>query len=282
MSGCRMQFNLAVIVVAALLGVPGASWSQQCSGTKPSRVGVITGIFAVSEAAAILVRHNDWWTTPSRAFHVTWDESPNKSQDRLLHATASYHASRLGAAAWDWACVSPTAAGWLGAALGLAIALPKEIGDGFHEGKGFSAPDMLWSAGGAVLPALYRSWEPLRALVIKVNYWPSDEFRNRTGSEPQLESDYAGQRYYLAVNPGLLPSRGSAWPDWLGFAVGHSVPHWISAPPVHQWYFTVDINFRGLPIRAEWWGRVAALLDVIHVPAPGIRIQEGAVTVGLF
>ncbi len=270
-------------MVTATLISPSTADAQRCSGARADRSLVIVGSYVAAEAAVIAARHDEWWITPTTDFYFTWDESANKAQDRLLHAELGYQVSQLGALAFDWACFSRTTAGWLGAALGFAIGLPKEIGDGFHEGRGFSVPDMLWSAGGALLPAVHRAWAPSTAIVLKANYWPSDEYRDRTGVEPRLTTDYAGQRYFLAVNPGLLPSRGGAWPDWLGVAVGHSVTHWIPPPPpIHQWYVTLDINARGVPIEGEWWRTFAALLDQIHLPAPGIRIQEGNVRFGLF
>ncbi|MFQ6047036.1 MAG: hypothetical protein ACE5PT_11895 [Gemmatimonadales bacterium] len=249
---------------------------------KTGRVLGMAAAFAGVEALAITVRGDDWWPSPSGRFHVETRPSPSKGQDRLLHASFSYRASKLSWFAWRWACLSETASAWLGAATGIAIGLPKEIGDGFQPDKGFDLADMGWTAAGAIIPALHRTWPETRIVLLKSNYWPSDEFLNRTGDLPQLENDYAGQRYYLAINPGRLSSGAGPWPDWLGFAVGHSVPHWISRPPVHQWYVTLDLNLRGLPIEGTWWRWAAAFLDQVHVPFPGIRIQEGEVKLGLF
>ncbi|NIM52588.1 MAG: hypothetical protein GTO22_25645 [Gemmatimonadales bacterium] len=279
---CR-RGRRALLLLAALGPLPfRAIQPQTCDKLRTDRTALILGAYGVSQAAAIIIRHNDWWPNPSAGFHFAWEPSANRQQDRLLHAALSYQASQLGALAWDWACVPRTTAGWLGGALGVAIALPKEIGDAFQEDRGFSGPDMLWTVGGSILPALHRAWAPARSILVKLNYWPSDEYRNRIGAEPQLESDYAGQRYYLAINPGRLPGGAGPWPDWLGLALGHSVPHWISAPPAHQWYVALDVNFRGIPLRAEWWRTVATVLDQFHVPLPGIRIQGGEVTFGLF
>lgn len=272
---------LLLAALAALAALPAASRAQ-CDGPRAGRIAAIAGAFAAGQTVVIAVRANDWWTTPTRSFHFANLASPSKEQDRLLHALIGYQTAQVGALLWDWACLPPRTAGWLGAALGIAVTLPKEIGDGLHEDKGFSTPDFMWTAGGALLPALHRTWAPSRAAQLKFNYWPSDELRNRTDGLPQLENDYAGQRYYLAIVPGRLPSGAGAWPDWLGVALGHGVPHWISAPPVHDWFVTLDLNWTGLPIRAAWWRRVAAVLDQVHVPAPGIRVRQGEVTLGLF
>ena len=176
----------------------------------------------------------------------------------------------------------PGTAAWMGAALGFALELPKEIGDGLHQDKGFSGPDMLGALLGAVLPAARATWRPARLVSLKANYWPAAELRNRNGRpEPQLESDYAGQRYYLAFSPGAL-GRTAPWPPWLGVAVGHSVPYWASQPPIDEWYLALDLRFESLPVRGAVWRRVAWMLDQIHVPAPGLRLRAGRWTAGLF
>lgn len=277
----RVHFNrAALLALGAMLGAHPAR-GDDCPGARGLRLAGIAGAYLVAEAGGIALRHHDWWTTPTTSFYLTWDQSPSGGQDRLLHAAIGYHTSQLGATAFRWACVGPVAAAWLGFGLGLAVGLPKEVGDGLHQSKGFSVPDILWTALGSAVPAWQRTWAPGRAFSLKVNYWPSAEYRNRQGTQPQLESDYAGQRYFLAVAPGEL-GRGSRWPRWLGLALGHGVPYWASRPPVEQWYGSLDFNFRGLPVRGAWWRRVAWALDQVHVPLPGVRLQQGAWTFGLF
>lgn len=281
MTAPHRVFNFALpLATVAWLTAPAGLVAQACDGVRADRMAVILGGYAVAEAGAIALRHGDWWTTPTTSFHFDAQVSPSASQDKLLHATIGYQTSQVGRLAWRWACVRDPAAAWLGAALGVAIALPKEIGDGLHEGKGFDAPDMAWTAGGALLPALHAIVPPSRVLQLKVNYWPSRELRERTGNLPQLENDYAGQRYFLAIDPGLLSDGAGPWPDWLGIALGHSVQHWITAVPVHEWFVTLDLNLRGLPIQAPWWHRVASVLDQIHVPLPGVRFRAGGARVG--
>lgn len=284
MPGGRSQFNRGVCFAAVLGATPcSAAHAQRCAGPSAERVLAIAGAYAVAETGVILARHHDWWTTPTTAFHIVWnDPSPSKQQDRFLHATIAYQAAQAATLAFDWACLPRSTAGWLGSAFGLAVGLPKEIGDGLHADKGFSAPDIAATAAGALLPGLHRALPLTRALSLKANYWPSAEYRHRSTSLPQLESDYAGQHYFLTLSPGRLPGHGGRWPDWLGVAVGHSVPTWISTPPVHEWFVALDWDLQGLPIRAPWWHKAAVVLDQIHFPAPGLRIVNGNVTFGLF
>lgn len=279
----RLLIQRLAIVLAAMAAATAAHVHAQCAATRWDRVAVIGGGFAVAEGAAIVARGGDWWPEPAGAFHFDARESPSNQQDRLLHAAVGYQTAQLGRLAWRWACVSEPAAAWLGAALGVAVGLPKEIGDGLQPNKGFDVPDMLYTAAGSILPALHQSVPTTRPFQLKVQYGPSDEYRSRMpGGLPQIENDYAGQRYYLAIDPGLLPNGAGPWPDWLGVAVGHSVDAWASVPPSDEWFVTLDVNARGFPIRAQWWRTVASLIDQIHVPMPGLKIHSGEIRLGLY
>ena len=278
----KVHFNRVAPLALALAVAAADAHAATCPASRPLRLVAIAGTYAAGEAALVAIQAHDWWTTPTTSFHVVWDPSANKNQDRLLHAAFAYHASQLGADVFRWACFSQPAATWLGAALGFALEIPKEIGDGLHQDEGFSGPDMLGGLLGAVLPAARATWGPARLVSLKVNYWPSAELRNRDGRpQPHLDTDYAGQRYYLAVSPGAL-GRTAPWPPWLGVALGHSVPYWCTQPPVNEWYLALDLRFESLPLHGGVWRRVAWVLDQIHVPAPGVRLRQGAWAVGLF
>lgn len=270
---------LAALALCALEVSRGAA--QQVAGCSAGRRRVVAATVLGGEAAVIALRQADWWSSRPRSFHVIWGGSPAAGQNDLLHAAISYQVAQVAARAWDWACVSRTGAGWLGAATALAVGLTKELGDGLHA-EGFSGSTLLIESAAATLPALHRQWPATAVLQLKALYWPSSEYRHRTGPLPSLENDYAGQRFYLTLNPARRPGGAGAWPRWLGVALGHGTPTWISQPPSHVWYATLDVDLSGIPVHASWWPVVATLLDQVHFPAPGIRIAAGRVEAGLF
>jgi hypothetical protein len=272
-----------ILVGGCALGVPAAA--QECDGIRGGRAAVIGGAFVAGEALAAAVHPDDWWQGPVGSFRLSWVNdggSPAAGQDYLLHVTASYEASQAAELAWQWACASPMTAAWLGAATAFAVGLPKKIVDGFHL-TGFETAKSLANAAGALLPVVHTRWPATQAVSLKGWYWPSAEFRHRNGAgEPNLLDDYAGQRYYLTFNPARGGIGPAWWPRWLGVAIGHSTPAWVTSAPVHEWYAALDLEWRGLPVRTAWWPKVAAVLDQIHFPLPGVRLRSGAVSVGLF
>ncbi len=275
--------GIAAALLAAWAAAPRDARAQGCAGIRGGRAALIAGAWAAGEAAMAAAAPSDWWTGPPRSFHANWTApggSPAAGQDYLLHVSASYQASQAAGLAWEWACASPVAAGWLGALTAFAVGLPKKVVDGFHD-TGFEAAKVLANAVGSALPAVHRQWPATRAVALKVWYWPSREFRDRAGPEPNLLSDYAGQRTWLSVNPARGGMAG--WPRWLGVAVGHGTPGWVAVWPArHDWYAGLDLDLRGLPVRARWWRPVAAVLDQVHFPAPGVRFRGGDVTFGFF
>lgn len=279
----RQRAGALTVAVVLLLSAsaPVRLSAQRCpSGIRPSRAATITGAFVAIQAAAIAARQDSWWPGRPRSPHVLWGRSNSSGQDALLHGAITYQLSQGAALAWDWACAPRRTAGWLGAATAFAMGVPKELGDGIHA-NGFSGTDVVWSGLGAALPAVHRQWPATRLAQVKVWYWPSRELRTTTGAYPTLETDYAGQRFVLSLNPARNGGAGP-WPDWLGVGIGHSTPSWALQPPSHQWFVTLDVDLRGLPVHTSWWPRVASVLDQVHVPAPGVRIARGRVEAGFF
>lgn len=278
----QSRFN-RVMLVTVLVTPPAAAAGQSCPEVRKDRIAIIAGAYVATQVIVMAARSDDWWNSPSEGFHFARTPSLNKQQDGLQHAWLGYQVSQISALAWDSTCVGYVKAGWLGALTGVAIGLPKEIIDGFH-GQGFSLRQFLWNAAGSTLPAIHRAVPDSRSILFKFFYWPSEEYRNKAPSDfvPQLETDYAGMRFYLAYNPGRRPGGPGGWPAWLGVAMGHSVPYWVNQPPIDEWYFTLDLNARGLPIRAHWWPTVAAVIDQFHIPLPGFRLRGGQIDFGLF
>lgn len=281
-AGCGSRRAVSGLLLLWCVAAPPRLQARDCpDGIRRGRAAAIAGAFVGIQAVTLAVQQDVWWEGRPRGLHFFWGQSNSAGQDALLHSAVTYQLSQGAALVWDWACATRREAGWLGAATGFAMGLPKELGDGIHA-NGFSGTDIMWAGIGAALPALHRQWPATRAVALKVWYWPSRELRTTTGAQPTLESDYAGQRYVLSVNPARGWHGAGRWPDWLGVGLGHSTPSWALTPPSHQWFVTFDVDLRGLPVHTSWWPTLASLVDQVHLPSPGIRIAKGRVEAGFF
>ena len=280
MSGRTAALTLVAVALAA-----APAGAQSSAPACHRRVAVIGAAYVGGWALAAAFHPQEWWQGHPGAFRLNWSEGPSPAvgQDYLLHVGASYEASQAAALGWEWACVPHGTAIWLGAATAFAVGLPKKVVDGFHH-TGFEVAKNLANAVGALVPVVHETWPATRAVALKGFYFPSAEYRNRGGGEPTSPLlDYAGQRYYLSLNPARGGRNVAWWPRWLGVAVGHSATARIADPPArHIWFATLDLEFRGLPVRGALWRRVAAVLDQVHVPAPGVRLMDGRVSLGIF
>ncbi len=103
------------------------------------------------------------------------------------------------------------------------------------------------------------------------------------GELPHLENDFAGERYYLAFAPGRYTGPPEhRWRSPIGGRRRSRHPELDSRTALHEWYLTLDTQFRGIPIRGGAWQKLATVLDQIHFPLPGIRLRDGDVSFGFF
>lgn len=281
-----MRFPAAALVLVAGSVAAAGARAQECRGVRPGRAAAIGGVVAGAWAVGAAVQPDWLWEGAPRNFRLNWaaSASPSAGQDYLTHVGVTYELSQAAGLAWRGACTSPMTAAWLGAATAFAAVLPKEILDGFHD-LGFQVAINLANVAGAALPVVHARWPATRAVALKGFYWPSAEYRSRApGGDPRSPlSDCAGQRAFVSINPARGGIGPDWWPRWLGVAVGHSTTPWVTEyPGTHVWYATLDLEWRGLPVRGRWWRRAAAVLDQVHVPAPGMRLQRGRLAVGVF
>ena len=280
-----MSWRRAALALAVASLAVSSGRAQPCEGVRGGRVAAIGGTYVGAWALAAAFHPREWWKGPPGAFKMNWAEGASASvgQDYLLHIAASYEASQAATLAWEWACVPHKTAVWLGAATAFAVGLPKKVVDGFHA-TGFEIAKNLANGVGALLPVAHQTWPATRAVALKGFYFPSSEYLHRNGGEPTSPIvDFAGQRFYLSLNLARGGLADAWWPKWLGVAVGHSATPRMTPPYArHIWYATLDLELRGLPVRAAWWRPVAAVLDQFHVPAPGVRLMDGRVSLGVF
>ena len=270
---------IKVAGLALVLALPSDGAAQECASTL--RSAVLGGGFVAATSIAVGLSADQWWSEPVEGFRMKWDQSPSREQDRLLHAMAGYGFSTIASELWTWPCLNQGQAAWAGAVTAFLASLPKEIGDGLRPDRGFSLPDFLATTAGAVLPVVHAYSPRFRAFQFKAFYWPSDEYRDRSGATPGFATDYAGQRYFLSFFPARLTTSPSG-PDWLGVSIGHSTRTWITAPPTAQFFLTPEIDLGQLPPAANLPRFLSRFLSILHVPMPGVRLSDGDLSIGFY
>ena len=88
-------------------------------------MAAIGGTYVGGWALAAAFHPAEWWKGRPDAFRLNRvaGASPSAGQDYLLLVGATYEASQAAALAWEWDCVSPGTAVWLGAAVGHSTTL---------------------------------------------------------------------------------------------------------------------------------------------------------------
>ena len=163
--------------------------------------------------------------------------------------------------------------------------MPIEIFDGFSDGYGASAGDLLADAAG---PAFFLgqklAWNEIRI-------HPKFSFR-RTGYaqlRPELlgdnllsevVKDYNGQTYWLSFDVDKF----RAFPAWLNLAVGYGAHDMIYArdrqnqqqgyQPYRQYYVALDFHLTAIRSRSPWIKALLYLLNTVKLPSPALEFTR--------
>ncbi len=217
--------------------------------------------------------------------------------DKAGHAWTAYQLSRVSAATWTSAGLSPRKAAWLGAASAVAFQSIVEIQDGFSAEWGFSWWDMTANAGGAATYlAQELAWKEQR-LHIKLGYWPHNYPAGLEGRRNELFGssvpgrvlkDYNSQTYWISGNISSFFPR-SGWPRWLMLSVGYSSDimlggrnnRWVDKqgqtidrgdlPRVRRYYLSADLDLTQIPTRSKTLRSIFFLFNSVKIPAPALE-----------
>ncbi|MDX1440066.1 MAG: DUF2279 domain-containing protein [Rubricoccaceae bacterium] len=247
----------------------GFSWLQRAEKPEFLRVATVTGIgvgFAVGE----LSRRKQDYRRLTGPFTVENDWSYTRWADKFGHVFFTHYMSQAFGTGYRWAGYSDKQAAVLGAASGFTGMLYYEILDGFGRNENFSPIDVAANGVGASLYA-GRAYVPaLEHIHLKMSFWPTD-------SSCDYTCDYEGQTAWITANPsGLAPNTPLVTlPPWLNLALGYGARD----GDVGQGYETsalyvgLDFEPAGLPIRGKVWEAVVPWLQLVHFPAPALRLS---------
>lgn len=228
-------------------------------------------------------------------FHTFNDwNNADLNSDKLGHIYGGSLFSRTSYKLYEYSNLPETYSLILSTLTSLFFQLQVEYHDAFFEAWGWSWWDFGGDVIGAVYPNLQRLWKPLETVNLKWSYWPSAAYKK--GWYDYWIKDYEGMHYWLTFDVhSYLPEKiDKYWPDWLNLAIGYgtdkiklSKTDWNSfgngGEGDREYYISVDYDLLKI-FKPEpgFWHEVLYILNVLHFPAPAIKLTPKPVFYFLF
>ncbi len=246
---------------------------------------------------SLIALDNAWYDDYERtSFHFFNDGGEWLGMDKVGHAFACYTTAGWGRHLVRWTGASEGASRWIGGSIGLAYLTAVEVMDGYSAGWGFSPWDMVANVSGTALwiaqDALWREQRlKLKFSAHLTAYAEADPELLGGSTAERILKDYNGQTYWLSFNP--LGARSDRWPRWLDLSLGYGAEGMISGSPGDdpeagpaaderrsQFYASLDVDLRRLPVRGKGWRTLLTALNCIKVPAPALEIDSNGNVAG--
>lgn len=280
--------SLALILARAILPMPSLAQERDTSHVSASRLALFGGVTVAAMVTVHVQQQQAWWNGPKGSFWLYNDWKFARGVDKIGHMYGAYVAATAFREGFRWCGLSNRSSLLLGASAALALELYVELEDGFHEIYGFSPGDAMADFLGVGFLLAQETYPVLENFRIKWSYWPSSDLREalRNGENRTFLDDYEGQKHWLAIDPhfALGDNLGRIIPAWLGIAVGYGVEGSIRQRGDAQgaFYIALDYNLRRLSSGEGFLHTLFHALDLVHLPAPGIKIYRKEVRFGIY
>ena len=268
------------------LGTSGAAQSDSTGVNQKRLKTYIIGASAAYSAGLVTLNHVWYKDTERQSFRFFNDNAEWKQVDKAGHVFASFYLSDVSSRALASCNVNARKADLMGALSGLLLTLPIEIFDGFSDGYGASAGDLLADAAG---PAFFLgqklAWKQIRI-------HPKFSFQ-RTGYPAlrpallgdnllsEIVKDYNGQTYWLSFDIDKFTS----FPRWLNIALGYGAHEMIYARdeqnlsqgynPYRQYYVAIDFDLTAIRTRSPLLKALLYLVNTVKLPGPTLEFARG-------
>lgn len=274
-----VAFAFGILIQSAAAQSIEANTSTDTTRSSFSRKDVITYGIVAHSIFTTYVEYQWWWKGDYHPFNIKMEGFLNDytyGVDKFGHVYTSHFYFTALHNIMRWGGYDESTNLWVSTLIPAIYALSIEIGDGFSSYI-FSPDDLgfnLLGIGYGLLQAKYPFFYNFK---IKWSYIPSDGHLN-TFKHP-FSDDYDGHIYWLSVNVhNLLPeSMQSYWPRFLNVAVGYGGNDITRAgqealrTPVRKYAISLDYNLTLLPLEGDTWEVVKNIVDLFHLPAPGVR-----------
>lgn len=264
-----------------------------------TRASIAIGALISSDVALWLYTKQAWYSNPTTKWHTLNDWYNAKLNiDKLGHAHITSGYNKILFYTGQWINLSESEANWSAAAISWLLQFQIELYDAYFIHWGFSWPDLASNTFGAVYPSLQREYPTLRNFNLKYSFFPSSDLKN--GFVDDFINDYKGTTYWFTIHfHDYLPETiKKYYPDWLGIAIGyggeniykndgsynHDSNNNKRGLGAEEWYISFDYDLIKLfkPNKNSFWYGFLDFLNLIHFPAPAIRIKPSTIFYGVY
>jgi len=251
-------------------------------------------------SSSMYLLYQTWYKDYSSSkFHLFNDLNEWKGMDKIGHVTTSLFIAQWLQSVQEIGGLNDRNKNLRSVLVPMAFMTTIEVFDGFSTGWGFSVSDLAANTIGlGIFYAQNKLFEDQRLLLkYSFNASPYASFRpNLLGKSyaEQMLKDYNGQTYWLTYPiSNLWPRKNNQLPKWLCLSVGYGVDGLIGArsnvwvnqqqkfdlsliPRSHEWYLSVDIDLKKIPIRGKAWQLFSSAIRWIKIPAPTLYYNRNA------
>ena len=190
-----------------------------------------------------------------------------------------------------WCGLSKKKASIIGSSLSFLTVSTVELLDAKSLKWGASVSDLSANLVGSALYLIQQSIWDDQKIQFKYSFHQNfySKYRaNLLGENlaQNLIKDYNGQTYWLSLNAKTIFTQ--EWmPQWLNISVGYSAKGMLGAhinpeglpyfKRARQYFLSLDIDLRQIPVRSKALKKVFRLLNVIKFPMPAIELRSGQI-----
>ena len=250
------------------------------SASFAGRKSAITYGIGIHTVLAIGLEYRWWWQDNYHPFQFEIEgffDDYSLGVDKAGHFYTSYFYFNALYNTMKWGGYDESTTMWVSIVIPALYAVSLEIGDGFSNYK-FAPDDILANSLGIGYGVLQKKYPVLNNFIFKWSYYPAGKYA--AGLSHSLSNDYDGHIYWLSfkVDHLLPPSFQGCWPKFLNLAIGYgakNVSQGSEGPMTRKFAVSLDYNLTELPLTGDTWEAIKNIFDLLHFPAPGVRIIDG-------
>jgi hypothetical protein len=259
-------------------------------------------IFSTTATAAVNIAlwnyyNTAWYTGEKTNMHSVNDWYSEKLNiDKLGHLHGAVTLNKGTYNLLRWSNFREEQALWIAGAAAWLMQLHIELSDSRFKSWGFSWQYLGANKLGALYPNIQYYFTEHHSFNIKFSNYPSSNYQN--SQYKHLIDDYEGKVHWLSINVhNFLPENiQKYYPDWLNLAVGYGGDKLLTSQGSlnkdhrgkglgeQEWFIAFDYDLLKIfdPEKGTFWYGLVDMLNLIHFPAPTIRIKPTGIFYGLY